>query len=96
MLITPLLVLLLTPKIKPFKWSRLFFTYLLPVIPLVIGFDGIVSVLRTYTAEELLEMTTKITSENYLWESGIKQDEKSPIPIVYLIGYPKPANSETF
>ena len=94
MLFTPLMALFLTPKIKPFKWSRLFFTYLIPVIPLVIGFDGIVSVLRTYTAAELLEMT-KITGENYLWESGIKQDEKSPIPIVYLIGYPKPVNGET-
>lgn len=89
MFLTPLMVLFLTPKIKPFRWSRIIFTYLFPVIPFIVGFDGVVSVLRTYTPEELLEMTDDIKNENYVWEAGMKQGEKSPIPIVYLIGYPE-------
>lgn len=35
MLLVPLMVLLMTPFIRPFRWSRLFWTYLIPLIPLV-------------------------------------------------------------
>jgi hypothetical protein len=39
----PLMVLLVTPFIRPFRWSRLLWTYLIPVMPLVTLFDGLVS-----------------------------------------------------
>jgi hypothetical protein len=31
----PMMALLLAPSIRPFRWSRLFWTYLLPVVPFV-------------------------------------------------------------
>jgi hypothetical protein len=34
-LLVPLFVLLLTPRIRPFSWTRLLFTYVLPVVPLL-------------------------------------------------------------
>src|SRR5215469_8852117 len=49
-------VFLYTPFIRPFRWSRLLWTYLFPVIPLVLLSDGIVSCLRSYRASELLEI----------------------------------------
>ena len=48
MLTLPLLALLLTPSIRPWRPSRLFWTYVIPAIPLVLCIDGIVSCLRTY------------------------------------------------
>src|SRR5450759_4223616 len=36
-----------TPWIRPFRWSRLLWTYLIPIIPLVFLFDGVVSCHRT-------------------------------------------------
>jgi hypothetical protein len=36
-----------TPWIRPFRWSRLLWTYVVPIIPAVLLFDGIVSCLRT-------------------------------------------------
>lgn len=42
--------LLLTPFIRPFSFRRLFFTYLLPVNILTITYDGLVSVLKSRTA----------------------------------------------
>src|SRR4051812_13783140 len=48
MLFVPLMVLLMTPFIRPFRWSRLFWTYLIPVMPFIVLFDGLVSCLRTY------------------------------------------------
>jgi hypothetical protein len=53
----PLVVLLVTPMIRPFRWSRLFWTYLVPAVPFLVLFDGVVSCLRTYTPDELRELT---------------------------------------
>jgi hypothetical protein len=63
MLLVPLMVLLITPFIRPFRWSRLFWTYLIPVVPLVSLFDGLVSCLRTYSVEELCELTEDLDAE---------------------------------
>ncbi|MEZ4755733.1 MAG: class I SAM-dependent methyltransferase [Flavobacteriales bacterium] len=39
--------LLLAPFVRPFRWERLFFTYVLPVNLITIPWDGVVSVLRS-------------------------------------------------
>ncbi|MEZ5362682.1 MAG: hypothetical protein R2748_10195 [Bryobacterales bacterium] len=49
LVLVPLFVLLMTPFIRPFRWSRLFWTYVIPVLPLAIFWDGVVSYLRAYT-----------------------------------------------
>lgn len=90
MLAAPFFVLLHTPKIRPFYWSRLFLTYLLPVIPLVVMIDGIVSCLRSYTTEELVEMTGSLTGAHYDWEIRKLGSPSSPLPIIYAIGFPSP------
>jgi hypothetical protein len=55
-LITIFLMGLLMFLITPFYFWRspghLFFTYIIPIIPFVLVFDGYVSSLRTRTAEE--------------------------------------------
>ncbi|MEO6436850.1 MAG: class I SAM-dependent methyltransferase [Tepidisphaeraceae bacterium] len=89
--LVPLAVLVLTPTIRPFRWSRLFWTYLLPVLPMAILFDGVVSTLRVYTPEEMLAMAREVGGDDYEWESGAEKPAGSPIPIVYLIGVPRPA-----
>src|SRR5262245_54392038 len=53
MLLVPLAVLITTPFIRPFRWSRLLWTYLIPIVPIVALFDALVSCLRTYSIEEL-------------------------------------------
>lgn len=88
MLLLPLIVWFVTPAIRPFRWSRLFWTYLIPLLPLVITFDGIVSCLRTYTADELRAMTAEIAATSYEWEIGQEQAKGSLIATTYLIGYP--------
>jgi hypothetical protein len=40
-------------------------TYLLPVVPLVVLFDGIVSCWRTYTVAELAEFTAELSGSGY-------------------------------
>ncbi|HTT19500.1 MAG TPA: hypothetical protein VMG82_11165 [Candidatus Sulfotelmatobacter sp.] len=82
-----LLLLLHTPRIRPFRWSRLLWTYLIPIIPLVLIFDGIVSCLRTYRPQELREIVEKLTSCQYKWDIGELAGKRAPV--TYLIGYPK-------
>jgi hypothetical protein len=83
---TPIRVLLVTPFIRPFRWSRLLWTYLIPVVPLVLTFDTVVSCLRVYSVEELRDLTVGL--DGYRWEAGIVSSKRPPVPITYLIGVP--------
>jgi hypothetical protein len=55
-LASPLLVWLVTPFLRPLSIARLLFTYLVPLVPLLVLWDGVVSVLRCYRPEELLAL----------------------------------------
>jgi len=82
----PLLVLALTPWVRPFRWRRLLFTYPIPVLPLAIGWDGLVSHLRAYTADELRAITGELTGPDYAWEAG--EIPVGPAAITYVLGRP--------
>lgn len=89
MLLSPISVAALTPFMRPFRWSRLALTYALPVIPAAFFFDGVVSHLRTYTPEELRELTLPLQSSGYAWEVGQAKHPVFLAPITYVVGYPK-------
>ena len=83
-------VLISTPFIRPFTFSRFFFTYVIPVVPIVFFWDALVSNYRTYTPEELQQMVDRIdVDKNYRWEIGKQAAEKPIWNITYLIGYPQ-------
>lgn len=85
--LSPIFVLILTLMIRPITFSRVLFTYLIPIVPLAIGWDGIVSVLRTYTPEELESIVRSIDgSDTYQWSFGV--DRSTKVPCVYAIGKP--------
>ncbi len=75
-----------SPWIRPFRWSRLLWTYLVPIIPFVLLFDGVVSCLRTYRPQELRDMVEQLKANEYQWEIG--EHATRNLPITYLIGYP--------
>jgi len=64
-LLVPLAVLAMTPAIRPFRWSRLFWTYAVPVLPVAILFDGVVWTLRVYTPAEMLAMGQEVGGDAY-------------------------------
>jgi hypothetical protein len=84
---TPLRVLIATPFIRPFRWSRLFWTYVIPALPLVLLFDSAVSVMRMYSVDELRSLTVGL--EGHRWEIGRVRNRRLPIAITYLIGIPE-------
>ncbi|MFC7524358.1 hypothetical protein ACFQRK_10410 [Parapedobacter sp. GCM10030251] len=86
-LLSPLSVWWLTPRIRPFKWRRLLFTYLIPIIPAYLLWDGLVSVCRTYTPEEMLDFAHRADADRlYIWEVG--RITGKLLPVIYLLGYP--------
>lgn len=88
-LFMPLAAFLLGPFIRPFRWSRMLWTYVLPVIPFVVWFDGVVSCLRAYTPSELNALTKGLSPNEYRWEFGETQRGRIPLRITYLIGHPQ-------
>ena len=88
LVIHPIAFLIFTPFFKPFKLSRLLFTYIIPLIPLYTIWDGVVSVLRMYKPNELQEIAESLNAENYVWKSG-KTKNRFGIRAAYLVGYPR-------
>jgi hypothetical protein len=86
---TPLAVLVCVPFLRPFRWSWALFTYIIPLIPLMAMFDGIVSCLRTYSPKELRILIEKLGTEEYEWDVGTVRSWRSPLPVTYLIGRPR-------
>ena len=82
-----------TPWIRPFRWSRLLCTYIFPIIPFVLLFDGVVSCLRTYRPQELRELVAELSVSEYQWDLGEHASGQLQIP--YLIGYPRAHTSHS-
>ncbi|MGI9531139.1 hypothetical protein [Lutimonas sp.] len=71
MIFSPITVLLVTPFIKPFSLGRILFTYIIPLVPIVVFWDGIVSSLRTYSVQEMQELVAGLKDADlYDWEIG--------------------------
>lgn len=84
----PIAFFVFTPFFRPFKWSRLLFTYIIPIIPLCAIWDGIVSITHLYTPTQLIAIATQVDADNYHWEAG-KLKNKLGMRISFLTGFPK-------
>jgi hypothetical protein len=89
LLFVPIATWLFVPFRRPFRWSRLFWTYLIPIVPVILLFDGLISCLRAYSPEELEEMTKGLGGNRYRWEIGEVAGGLLPVRITYLIGSPQ-------
>ncbi|GAA3640223.1 hypothetical protein [Flavivirga jejuensis] len=88
MLFSPLSVLFTTPFIRPFKIGRFIFTYLIPIVPLFVLWDGVVSSLRTYSVKEMNELVKSLNGhESFNWEIG--KIKSGPGVVLYLLGTKK-------
>lgn len=83
-------MLLLTPFIRPFRWSRLVFTYLVPLIPLLVLVDGTMSFLRLYLEDELRELVASTPGhERFVWDIGTMKRGGVRAGPMYLVGVPR-------
>ncbi len=89
MLAAPLFVLIFTPLFRPLSFARLFWTYLIPVVPLAALWDAIASNLRYYSPPELQSLVDEISEQGYVWEIGTVPSMLW-FRVTYLFGYPLP------
>jgi hypothetical protein len=82
----PFAVMMLLPLVRPFRWLWLPLTYLIPIIPAFVLWDGLVSCLRVYDPRELRELVQGL--DTYDWDAG-SFPLKVPGTGTYLIGIPK-------
>jgi hypothetical protein len=68
---------------------RLVWRWLIPIVPLVLLFDGIVSCLRGYSPPELRELTSGLSDSGYCWQAGCTKRSFLRLPITFLVGYPQ-------
>jgi hypothetical protein len=87
MLFAPIIVPLAVPFLRPFDWRWLVFTYLLPIIPLFVMYDGFVSCLRVYSVKELDGLVASLDAKDYVFETGQVKIDRQPVPVTYLIGH---------
>lgn len=86
-LVMPVSVAVFTPFVRPMSWSRLLLTYVVPVAPLLMLWDSVVSVLRCYRPEELRAMAEGLGGPTYRWEAGSYRHLAAPV--TFLVGYPQ-------
>lgn len=84
---TPLFVAMATPFIRPFRWRRLLWTYVLPLVPLTCWWNGLVSQWRAYTVAEMMELTRGLN--NYEWTADRIRIRGTFGHLTYLLGAPK-------
>ena len=85
MFFSPITVLFTAPFIRPFKFGRILFTYLIPIVPLFVWWDGLVSSLRTYSVKEMQLLVDSLeNNDSFDWE--IKRIKSGPGVILYLMG----------
>ncbi len=85
----PILALFLLPRVRPRRWLPLLFSYLPPIVPLAIGWDGMVSTFRSYRKEELEAMVAELGASDYEWRVA-EFPSGTPLPMTCILGRPLP------
>ncbi|KAF3202711.1 hypothetical protein TWF679_010673 [Orbilia oligospora] len=84
----------LTPFHGPFlNFGHLFFTYIIPILPFVMVFDGYMSALRTRTPQEILDLLDTIPEKERIgwdWKWGRQRFAKPVGEINYFMGIRSP------
>lgn len=83
-----LMVFVLTPFSRPLRLRQVLLTYLFPVLPLVIAWDGAVSNARTYSEADLRELLVGLGAPDYRWEISRPRAPGAPATLITLLGFP--------
>jgi hypothetical protein len=78
----------LIPLVTPWKLSRFFWTYFIPLIPLVTVVDVVLSCFRTRDMTELNTLLSRLPKNDFQWEVG-QMPTYGGLRLTYLVGVPK-------
>ncbi len=89
LIIVMLMVLCMTPFVRPMTWQQLVFTYLIPIIPICYAWDGQASLPRMYALKDIEELLPDLRDENYVWEYDQATKANGKKLGTYIVGFPK-------
>ncbi len=92
-ILVPVGAIVAAPFVRPFRPSRLFWSWILPVIPMVLFVDGILSCLRAYSPDEVVALCRCVAAPGYVWDAGYVSGPLGRV--TYLLGYPSPVRSSS-
>lgn len=84
-LLHPIGLFLFTPFIKPFSFSRLLLTYVIPLIIFFTIWDGVISIINLHNEKDLKSFVNKEKFSSYHWSIGTLRN-KFGMKIVYISG----------
>jgi hypothetical protein len=85
----PLAVLALMPFVKPRRLEAFALTYAVPLLPALIGWDGLASCLRAYSLAELRELTARASRPGYGFTVGRTRVPYRPAWVTWVAGTPR-------
>jgi len=85
-----------THRVGRLTVARSVLTYIVPVAPMMFAWDGMISCLRSYNADELLAIANQVEAAEYAWEAGsfYVSGPFGPMPTTFLIGLPATGRPE--
>lgn len=87
------MVLFMTPFVKQLTVKQIFFTYVIPIIPITYAWDGQASFPRTYALSDFDELLKDVDQSNYKFEIKILKNKRGQTHGYYVFGRPIKENS---
>lgn len=78
----------MTLLVRPLSFTQIFFTYLIPIIPIIYAWDGQASLMRTYTFADIKSLLGE-EDKDYQWTLGDAKKANGRKMGYYIMGYPK-------
>ena len=88
LLILIVMSLIMTFFVRPLTFSQLFFTFIIPVIPILYAWDGQASLMRTYTFDDVQVLLGDTERSDYHWEVKDALNDKGKVQGYFIIGKP--------
>ncbi|HVH42135.1 MAG TPA: hypothetical protein VM925_07315 [Labilithrix sp.] len=78
----------LMPFVRPRRLDNFALTYLLPVLPVAIAWDGVASCLRSYSVEELREVVAPLERADYMFRVERRRVPWTMASVTCVVGMP--------
>ncbi len=79
----------MTPMVRPLSWKQLFFTYIIPIVPICYAWDGQVSIVRMYTMDDIEQLLIGLETPAYRWKKGRAYKKNKKQLGTFLMGIPE-------
>ena len=87
------MVLFMTPFVKQLTVKQIFFTYVIPIIPIAYAWDGQASFPRTYALSDFDELLKDVDQSSYKFEIELFKNTKGKTQGYYVFGKPLKENN---